>query len=582
MRKTPPHRPEDPLSHERVPLPDIYVGRHPVYILSKGATRETERPVLLTNIEVAGYMADFVKTAFGPLGLDKIIIAQEGKSRIIYLSNDAEMIFKKVPLKHPLAQFLAGAAVATAKEVGGGTVTSIILAGEILRKCGALVEKGIHPTVIQEACTETLDSVLSVLDENAIPIDLEDRHVVRHVFKTSLTSGSVAGFRDFVANMGLRITELVKRRDLDYALRNIEVKRVVGGWFGDSRLVKGCTFYREPTHPDMPDRVQNARIAILKGGLEIPERGRTRHLDHRNVIENLQGYQEYRRQRIQILKDMVDRVVSTGANVLFVEKGIEDAAIDHLARRRLLAIRRFPPPELERVAEATGGTPVSDLDALEQKDLGEARSVYLERIAGEPWWFLEDCRNTRVVELLLRGANTQLLGETERAIKNVFKTLSVLYGDARITAGGGALEMEIAHQLREWSRHVLGKKQTVVEAVADAFEAIPCALIQTTGLHPLDVIPRLRAEHVRGARYAGFDVHERRVKDMLVGRVVEPVRVKTQEITTAFEAVYTILRIDDFILCRQLPKPEADYTRRMRGTAPQRVKETKKEYGVDW
>jgi chaperonin GroEL (HSP60 family) len=481
-----------------------------------------------------------------------------------------------------LAQFLAGAAVATAKEVGGGTVTSIILAGEILRKCGALIKKGIHPTVIQEGCTETLDSVLKILDESAIPIDLEDRDIVRHVFETSLTSGSVSGFRDLMANMVLRITELVDRKDLGSALRNIEVKRVVGGWFGDSRLVRGCTFYREPTHADMPESVENAKIAILKGGLKIPERGRTRHLDHKVLIEDPHGYQEWTRQRIQLLKDMVDRIVSTGANVLLVEKGIDDAAICHLARRGLLTIRRFPPPELERVAEATGGAPVSDVETLEQKDLGEAKRVYLERIAGEPWWFLEDCRNPRIMELLLRGANTQLLGEAERAMKNAFKTLSVLYGDARITVGGGAVEMEIAQQLRERSRRIPAKKQLVVEAVADAFEAIACALIQTTGLDPLDVLPTLRAEHARGARRVGFDVHERRVKDMLVGRVVEPVGVKIQEITAAFEAAYTILRIDDFVVCRQLPKPEADYTRRVKGTAPRRVKEIREEYGLEW
>ncbi|WP_455367899.1 thermosome subunit beta [[Eubacterium] cellulosolvens] len=580
MKKRLDRYPEAPLDHERVPQPDIYMDGAPVYILDKGALREKDKPVQLTNIDVAGYMADFVKTTLGPFGSDKLIIAQEGKSRILYLSNDAKMIFQKIPLQHPIAQFLAGAAVATSKEVGSGTVTSILLAGEILRKFSFLLEKGIHPTIIQDTCMKTMRKVLQLIEEHTIPMP-DNEGIIKHIVKTSLTSGSVSVFYDLILDMILKILKTVNREDLESILADIEIKRVVGGWVGDSRLVMGCTFYREPTHPDMPQKVTDAKIAILKGGLKIPERGRTRHLDHNNTIETIHDIHAFREQRVQILKGIIDKVLSTGANTLFIEKGIDPLIMDYLVKSQILVIRRFPYPELERVARATGANIVSDIDLLEESDLGKAKNLSLEWIAGEPWWFIEDCESSEIIEILLRGTNTQLLGEVERAIKSMFKTLAVFYRDKRLVAGGGALEMEIAHSLRKWARNDSGKGQVIIDTIADAFEQIPSALIETTGLHPLDYIPTLRSKHADGFARTGFNVMKKKIENTFEHNIVDPAQVKIQVIKTAFEAVYTILRIDDFILCRQLPKPEADYARRMRGTSLQKMDEIKKDYGVD-
>lgn len=579
MKDIPFHRPEYPLRHERVPRTDIFIDGEPVYILGRGAEREEEKPLQLSNIDVAGYLADFVKTAFGPQGLDKIIMAQEGKSIITYISNDAEMLFRKIPLQNPIAQFLAGAAVATSREVGDGTITSMILSGEILRNCGKLIERGIRPSIIQDGCIEVMKRVLQIIDQNAIQAQGDDE-IVKQVVKTSLTSGCVLEFRDLIADMMVNLIKSIDNRHLEDVMRSIEVKNVVGGWMGDSRLVRGCAFYREPLNLDMPEKVENARIAILKGGLKIPERGRTRHLEHKGVIETTQRYGEFKKQRIQILKGIVDRVSSVGANVLFIEKGIDELIADYLVKSRILTIRRFPPPELERVVEATGARMVADINVLEESDLGEAEIVRLEKIKGEPWWFIEGCRNLKVNEFLLRGANSQMLGEAERAFKSMFKVLSVFYRDKRLAAGGGALEMEIASRLRGWMRSVSGKKQMIINAVADAFESIPSTLIKNSGIKPIDILPELRVKHSQGAVHTGYDVYERKVTDMIANNVLEPIQVKIQEVKTAFEAAYTILRIDDFILCRQLPKPEADYVKRMEGTAPDRVKKIKKEYGV--
>lgn len=574
-------KPEFPLNHEKIPKPDIYIDGKPVYILGKGAQRERKKPLQLLNIEVAGYISEFLKTTFGPLGLDKIIIAQEGKSRIIYVSNDSEVIFRKTPFQHPIAQFLAGAAVAAQKEVGGGGATSVILAGEILKNCGTLIEKGIHPSIVQDGCIEAMNKVIEIIDKNAMPITINDDKIISQIVKTSLTSGCLIEFGDLIADMILKIIRYVNEPYLEDVLLNIKIKKVEGGWIGDSRLVMGCAFYREPTHPDMPEKVVNAKIAILKGGLKVSERGRTRYFDHGTISETLHDYKEFRVEKKRILKDVIEKVSSIGANVLFVEKGIDQDIMDYLARMKLLTIRRFPPPELEEVAEATGANIVSDVNILDTSDLGEAEIVELRRIAGEPWWFIEGCRNPRVVNILLRGANAQLLLEAETAIKNVFKIISVLWRDRRVVAGGGALEMEIARQLREYSKQTSGKKQLVINAVAEAFHSIPSALIQNAGLKPIDIVPNLRSMHAHGGVNIGFDVFKRTPCDMISSRILEPVQVKVQAVKTAFEAVYTILRIDDFILCRRLPKPEADYKRRMEGTAPERVKKIKRDFGID-
>ncbi|WP_455364678.1 TCP-1/cpn60 chaperonin family protein, partial [[Eubacterium] cellulosolvens] len=463
--------------------------------------------------------------------------------------------------------------------VGGGTVTSILLAGEILRKFGLLLEKGIHPTIIQDTCMKSMRKILQLIKEHTIPMPDNER-TIKHLVKTSLTSGSVSVFDNLIFKMVLKILRSVDREDLESVFKDIEIKRVVGGWIGDSRLVIGCTFYREPTHPDMPQKVIDAKIAILKGGLKIPKRGRTRHLDHNNAIETIQDFHAFREQRVKILKEIIDKVLSTGANTLFIEKGIDPLIVDYLVKSQILVIRRFPYPELERVARATGACIVSDIDLLEKTDLGKAKNISLEWIAGEPWWFIE-CESSEIIEILLRGANTQLLGEVERAIKNMFKTLAVFHKDKRVVTGGGALEMEIAHNLRKWATNESGKEQVIINAVAEAFEQIPSALIETTGLHPLDYIPTLRSNHAGGFARAGFNVKKKRIEDTFEHNIVDPAPVKIQVMKTAFEAVYTILRIDDLILCKQLPKPEADYTRRMRGTSPEKVDEAKKDYGID-
>ncbi|MEM3677850.1 MAG: thermosome subunit beta, partial [Candidatus Bathyarchaeia archaeon] len=574
-------RPEFPLGHERVPRPDIYVDGEPVYILGKGVVRERERSLQLLNIEVAEYMSEFLKTTFGPQGLDKIIIVQEGKSRITYVSNDAEMIFRKTPFQHPVAQFLAGAAVAAQKEVGGGGATSIILAGEILRNCGMLIKNGVHPSVIQDGCIEAMNKTIEIINQTAIPVNIADHKITSQIVKTSITSGCLLEFGGLIADMILKIIGAVNKAHLEDVLLNVKVKKVEGGWIGDSKLVMGCAFYREPTHPDMPERVTKAKIAILKGGLKIPERGRTRYLNHGITLEALHNFKEFRVEKMKLLMDTIEKISSTGANVLFVEKGIDQEIIDYLARSGILTIRRFPPPELEEVAEATGANIVSDVNILDASDLGGAELVELRRIAGEPWWFVEGCRNPKVVNLLLRGANAQLLLEAETAIKNIFKTISMLWRDRRVVAGGGALEMEIARRLREYSRQTPGKKQLVINAIADAFHSIPSALIQNAGLKPVDVLPDLRSKHAQGGVNIGFDVFKRESCDMVSSQVLEPVQVKIQAVKTAFEAVYTILRIDDLILCRCLPKPEADYKRRMEGTSPKRVKKIKRDFGID-
>ncbi|MEM2122649.1 MAG: thermosome subunit alpha [Candidatus Bathyarchaeia archaeon] len=574
-------KPEYPLSHERVPRPDIYLDSEPVYVLGKGARREQKRSLQLLNIEVAEYISEFLKTTFGPQGLDKIIIAQEGKSRITYISNDAETIFRKTPLQHPVAQFLAGAAVAAEKEAGGGGATSIILAGEILRNCKVLIEEGIHPSIIQDGCIEAMNRVIEIIDRNAMPINTADDRVISQIVKTSLTSGCLLEFGDLIADMILKVVRSVDELNLVDVLSNVKVKKVEGGWIGDSRLVMGCVFYREPTHPDMPEKVVDAKIAVLKGGLKIPEKGRTRHLSHGAILRTLRDYEEYKFQKLNILRGIVEKVSSTGANVLFVEKGIDPELIDYLARIKLLTIRRFPPPELEEVAEATGANIVSDVNVLDASDLGTAELIELRRIAGEPWWFVEGCKDPKVVNILLRGANTQLLLDAETAVRSVFKTISVLWRDRRVVAGGGALELEIARHLRDYSKQISGKKQLVIDAIAEAFHSIPSVLIQNAGLRPVDVLPNLRFRHSQGGVNIGFDVFKREPCDMVSSQVLEPVQVKVQAVKTAFEAVYTILRIDDLILCKRLPKPEADYKRRMEGTAPERVKKIRRDFGID-
>jgi chaperonin GroEL (HSP60 family) len=526
-------------------------------------------------------MLELVRPSYGPRGLYKLIVAD--RQKIILVTKGARLLFQKVQLEHPAAQLMAGAGVSVAREVGGGALSTILLAGEIVRHGTTLLAQGIHPWPLIDACFDALDIASRTIAQMASPRDPRDTQTLSRIAQTALAGGLLRPGEDGLAGLAVQVvqqlglSEGLKLPWFDY----VDFKKIPGGRLEESEVVHGLAFFHEPTHPRMPRHVERPRIGLIRGELRIPEKGQTRHYDHKFLIERPGQYSTFAAQKLTWFSELVARFHSVGANTLLVERGIDPHMAELLANAGILAIRRFAPPEFDRFAPALGARIVSDLADLEEADLGTAEVIEYHRVAGEEWWFIRGCPDPRAVDILLRGFAPQLMDEAERSLRGALGTIRALVQQPAVVPGGGAVEAEIAHQLRERARQLPDRRQMALHQIAEACETVPAVLGQSAGRDPLDLVPELRRQHGAGAASTGVEVANGQVADMLDHGVVEPLRGKQQVIRAAFEVAVTLLRVNDYIIAGRLSEPERKYVERMEGTAPGRMRQIAREHGLD-
>jgi chaperonin GroEL (HSP60 family) len=375
----------------------------------------------------------------------------------------------------------------------------------------------------------------------------------------------------------LGLWDVVKLPWLDY----VDYKKIPGGALAESELVTGLAFFHEPTHPRMPQRVEHPHIALIRGELRIPEKGQTRHYDHKFRLDHPGQFSTFHAQKIAWFRELVGRFQAIGANTLLVERGIDPYMAELLANAGILAIRRFAPHEFDRFAPALGAQIISDLRDLEPGDLGTAEVIEYRRVAGEEWWFIRGCRDARAADILLRGFAPQLMDEAERSLRATLGTLRAFVQQPAIVPGGGAVEAELARHLRDRALQLPDARQVALGVVADACETIPMMLARSADLDPLDSLAELRRRHVAGARYAGIEVVHRQIADMLQHDVIEAVRAKQQVLRTALEVAVTLLRVDECIVAGHLSEAERKYVERMEGTKPERMRQIDREHGLE-
>jgi len=567
-----------PLAHERVPLPDIYEDGKPVYILSKGATRRTGGEVLRENIQVAQVMVEFVKDLFGPYRMVKMI--SEGK--ITYVTSDLLTAFRKTPLSHPAAQLIAGAAVATYRECGGGAASTVILAGKILEKCQQLLDLGVHPNTIADGLLVAFDKVLQTAEKLAIRSTVNEDEFVKEVVRRSFSGKLPAHEEEHLARL---ISQLVKTIGIDNLSGSersdvVDFKKALGSSLSESEIIEGLILRKEIPHMDMPRSVRNAKIALVKGRLRL-DRKLGRYENRKITFESPEQLSRFEHSKQDLLIGFLQNIIQVGVNVLMVEEGIDDFLLEYLARLGILAIRRFPPPEFDRVAKATGASIITDLYDIAPSDLGWAEVVEERKINRQTWLCIGGCKNPRTIDVLLRGTTNELLDDIERVAKGTLPTIKVLHEDDRLVWGGGAFEEEVSASLRNYANEFVDKRQLAVSAVADAFEYLPVLLGETVDLKGIDLIAELRAAHAKGQRSAGIDLAEKRITDMDALKMYDLYAMKLQAIKTAFETALTILRIDDFIIGRKLSEPELNYMQRMKGTSPEKLEKMRKDYDLE-
>jgi thermosome len=526
------------------------LGGQPVLILPEGTLRTKGRTAQENNIAAARAVADAVRTTLGPKGMDKMLVDSIGD---IVITNDGVTILDEMEIEHPAAKMMVEVAKTLNEEVGDGTTTAVVIAGELLRKAGELLEQDIHPTVITRGFKLAREKALEVMEKISKPVSLDDTETLRKIALTAMSGKSGYGYSEKLADLVVRAVKQVAEKtdgkiivDTD----NIQREKKHGGSSDDTELIEGIVIDKEVVHPGMPKRVKNAKIALLDAALEVKET----ETDAQIQITDPEKLQAFLEQEEKMLKDMVEKVAASGANVLLCQKGIDDVAQHFLAKKGILAARRVKKSDMEKLAKATGARIVTNIDDLKKEDLGFAGLVEEQKIADEQMIFVRNCRNPKAVSILVRGGTEHVVDEVDRAIEDAIGAVSSAVEVGKIVAGGGSPEAEAAKELRKYAESFSGREQLAINAFADALEVIPRSLAENGGLDPIDTLVNLRAEHDKKKTTIGVNVLGSGVADMWELGVIEPLKVKTQSIKSAADAAEMILRIDDVISASKLEK----------------------------
>jgi len=523
----------------------------PVLILREGASRSRGREAQHANIMAARIVAESVKSALGPKGMDKMLVDSLGD---VTITSDGRTVLDEMDIQHPAAKMMVEVAKTQDDEVGDGTTTAVIVAGEMLGKAEDLIEKNIHPTVIIDGYRKAAEKALETLEKIAIPVKPTDKEHIKKVAMTSMASKLVAENREHLAEIAasavLHVAQKVEDQykvDID----DIMVEKKAGESLTDTKLIEGLVIDKEVVHPGMPKRVENAKIALLDCALEIEKT----EFDAKVNIESPDQMEAFMHQEENMLKEMVEKIAEKGANVLICQKGIDDLVQHFLARKGILAARRAKKSDMEKLAKATGGKVVTNLDDMTKKDLGYAKIVEERKIGDDKLTFIEGCKDPRSVAILIRGGTERIVEEAERSVHDALCVARDVVEEPKIMAGGGAPELEVARTLRKYAETLPGREQLAVMGFAEALEAVPITLGENAGLDPIDILSELRARHEKGETWAGIEVVEGKVKNMKEVGVYEPLAVKKQIIKSATEAASMILKIDDVIAAGKMKAP---------------------------
>ncbi|MEM5811151.1 MAG: thermosome subunit beta [Candidatus Aenigmatarchaeota archaeon] len=536
------------------------LGGQPVLILPEGTLRQLGRDAQRNNIAAAKAIADAVRTTLGPKGMDKMLVDSIGD---IVITNDGVTILEEMEVEHPAAKMMVEIAKSQNQEVGDGTTTSVVIAGELLKKAEELLDQDIHPTVIVRGYKLAKEEAIKRLEEIAKPINLDDEKTLLKIALTAMSGKSVERAIDSLAKLSVEAVKSVAQTvNGKIVIDKDNIKRVKkhGAGAEESELIRGIIIDKEVVHPQMPKVIKDARIALLDVALEIKET----ETDAEIRITSPEQLQSFLEQEQRMLKDMVEKIASVKANVVICQKGIDDTAQHFLAKKGILAVRRVKKSDMEALAKATGGRIVTNLDDLSENDLGYAKLVEEKKIGGEAMVFVKDCKDPKAVSILVRGSTEHVVDEVDRSIEDAIGAVISALEVGKIVPGAGAAEVEAALAVRKFAQKFSGREQMAILAFADALEIIPKSLAENAGLDSIDILAALRSAHEKKEVNAGIDLEKGKIMDAEKAGVVEPLKVKTFAIKSATEAAEMILRIDDVITASKVersstktPSPEA-------------------------
>jgi thermosome len=539
------------------------MGNAPVLILREGTKRDKGKDAQFNNITAARTISDAVRSSLGPRGMDKMLVDSVGD---VVITNDGVTILKEMDVQHPAAKMLVEVAKTQDQEVGDGTTTSVIIAGELLKKALDLIDSNVHPTIITAGYRMANEKAQEILKSIATKVDPKDDKTLKLIAQTAMISKQVSGSKEFFSDMVVDAVKTIMDKDPEgkmlIDLKNIQTVKKAGANMEESELVKGLIVDKEPVNPTMPHLVKNAKIALVNVAFEV----RKPEVDAKIQITDPAMLNQFIAEEEKTLKDMVECVKKAGANVVFCQKGIDDLAQHYFAREGIYACRRVKKSDMERLGKSTGASIISKISEMTAEDLGYADTVELKFVGDEQMTFINGCKNPKTVSVLVRGGTQHVADEVERSLVDAWSVVKVCLEDGMIVTGGGSAAMEIAMGVRDYAASVGGREQIAIEAFASAMEIIPTTLAENAGLDPINMVIEMRKQHKAGKKFAGINPFTGKVEDMMKLNVIEPIRIGKQAINSATDAAVMILRIDDVIASKSgspqvgegAPAPGAD------------------------
>ncbi len=512
--------------------------KQPIFILPENMNRVLGKDAQRNNIMAARLVADAIKTTLGPKGMDKMLVDSVGE---ITVTNDGVTVLEEMELEHPAAKMMVEIAKTQEDEVGDGTTTAVMLAGKLLENAEKLLDNKVHPTVITRGYRLAAEKTQQILQELAVNISSEQEQVLKYIAMTAMTGKGAETVKERFAEIIVRAVKQVNEAG-KIDLHDIKIEKNKGSGLEDTELISGIVLDKERVSVDMPSRIDNARIALLDVALEI----KSPETDTKISVSSPEQLQSFVEQEEKILRDMTEKIKNSGANVLFCQKGIDDIAQYYLSRLGIYATRRVSKSDMEKLSRATRGKIISNLNELTTEQLGSAQIVEEVKKGEEGFTYVRGCENPKAITILIHGGTEHVLDEMERAIKDGLGDVAAALRDGKVVGGAGAIEIELARKLREYSKTLGGREQLAVEEFASSLEFIPLTLAENAGLDPIDTLTELKAAH-ENEKYAGINILSGRVEDSLKAGIIEPLKLKSQAINSASEVAMMILRIDDVL-----------------------------------
>lgn len=527
------------------------IGGTPIFILREGTERKTGKSAKEENLASAIAVCEMVRSSLGPKGMNKLLVDSLGD---ITITNDGKTILDEIEVAHPAAKMMVEIAKTQHDKVGDGTTTCVIITGELLKRARDLINQGIHPNVVFHGFRKAMVKSEQILNEISKKVEEDDISSFHNVAKTAMNSKNIAGAQEIFAEIATSAIMQVRtpsERGFTVDFDNIQIIKKAGKSIKDTELIQGLIIDKEVVHSGMPKRIQDARIALTDAALEIEKT----EIDAEVRVKNPAQLQGFIDNEEQMLKSMVDKIAAAGANVVFVQKGIDDTVQDYLAKLGILAVRRVKRSDMEKLTRATNGKIITRLEDLDPDSLGTAGLIEEKKVSKDNMIFITGCQDPKAVSILVRGAGTHIVEEADRCMHDALSAVKVLVEMPEILPGGGATQIELSKRLLEYAGTIGGKEQLAIEQYADALESIPKTLAENGGMDPMEVLTNLKAHHEEeGGLVYGLNLFSGQIENMEESAIVEPKNVFLQALHSATEVANMIVKIDDVIIASKVSK----------------------------